>query len=231
MKEKILVFDSSTLISLSNVCLLWTLPKIKSNSNVRFIIGSEVKKEVVDDALKGNRFKFSGMRLMKLINKGVIEVMSNSKVNDDAQKLLNLANRIYSSRKSNVKIVHRGEMESLSLMKFLGTNMFAVDERISRLFLEEPEALKDLLSKRLKTKITFDRGIYNRFIKNNKVRIIRSAEIAAIGYDLGLFKDYRDVVFRGQAETVKGILWALKTNGCAISNNNIEYYIKELVGR
>jgi predicted nucleic acid-binding protein len=229
--NKILVFDSSTLISLSNVCLLSVLRKVKENSKVRFVIGPEVKKEVVDDALRGNRFKFSGMRIMKLIKDNVIEVIGNSMVKKDSLDMMNLANRVYSTRKSYVKILHSGEMESMALMKFLGTDAFAVDERILRLFIESPEELKELLSRRLKTKITFDRGVYKKFISGRKVRIMRSAEVAAIGYDLGVFKPYKDVVFRGQSEVVKGFLWALKMSGCAISEKGIDAYIKELVGR
>ena len=231
MNEKILVFDSSTLISLSNVCLLWVLDKLKKSTGVRFVISRGVKKEVVDDALRSNRFKFSGMRIMKRIKEGTIEIIGNTQINNRAQELLSYANRVYSTSKSNLKIIHYGEMEAVALMQFLKTNMFATDERILRLFYENPEGLQKLMSKRLKTKITFDRSNYRRFMRENRINIIRSTEIAAVAYEMGLFRDYRQVAFRGGAEVLKGIFWALKTNGCGISVENIDSYIREIVGR
>ncbi len=216
---------------MSNVCILDIFRKLKERSKIRFVIGPEVKKEVVDDALKGNRFKFSGLRIMRLIKEGIIEVIGNSQINAESQNLLNIANRVYSKKRSNVKVIHRGEMESIALMKFLKTDMLACDETIMRLFLEDPEELNSLLTKRLKSKIVFDKKIHKQFMNGIKIKVIRSVEIAAIAHQIGLFEPFRDIVFRGSAQTLKGVLWALKVSGCGVSYENMEAYVKELVGK
>lgn len=229
---KSVVLDSSCIISLSNSCALDILEFLREKCDVCFYLTPWVKEEVVDVPLRTKRFKLAGLRVMKLLNDGVMEIYGSTQMRNEAVNLLNRINHVFYTRKFPVRIVHKGEVESFVAAERLGTRVIGVDERVFRLFLEDVETLRVILRKRLKREVKVNqsllREIWSEYSKKN---VIRSTELASVAFHLGYFDRFREVVQRGKAEALKGILWSLKLNGCAISTREIGKYVRVLVGR
>jgi len=226
---KSLVFDTSSIISLSTNNLLWTLRALKKDFKGKFYIPSSVKKELVDTPMKGRKYKLEAMMISKVIKEGLLNVYDEIKV----KRLLELVNSIYTSEKreeaknpgGKINILHKGETEALMLAIKLKANAFVVDERTTRLLLEDPEKLKGLLEKKLHTNIKIDYTVLNKFkIMVGKINVIRSTELMMVALEKGLFKDY---LVDGEKDLVDALLWGLRLRGCAISTSEI----KKLEGR
>ena len=210
--------DSSSLISLSNSCLLWLLRDL----NAEFMISSSVEQEVVDKPLRSDRFAFSALRLKQAIGDGRIVVASEPRAYEISLKLMRLANSLLVVNKKPVKLLHVGEAHSLALLVALeDADTFLIDERTTRLLIEDLDALVAFISRRLHTKPVMDKGIAKELKKMLKgIRVVRSSEIVAFAFDEGLFKKL------GSGKTVlRAVLCALRNSGCALSTKEIKQYV------
>ena len=68
MKEKILIFDASPLISFAMNGLLPELKSLKETFEGKFIITKEVKYEIIDRPITIKRFELEALKLQELIN-------------------------------------------------------------------------------------------------------------------------------------------------------------------
>ena len=53
------------------------------------------------------------------------------------------------------------------------------------------------------------------------IRVIRSLELVTIAYELGFFKDYYLELPDPKKTLLEGLLWAIKLNGCSVSEHEI----------
>jgi hypothetical protein len=139
---------------------------------------------------------------------------------------LNLANHIYRARNEYLNIVHDADMESLALANAIQADAFVVDERTTRLLIENPKKLCDLFNKKLHTNVDYDVRILRDFQKEiGKINILRSADLMAIVYEKGLLNKY---VFTEnlRKSVLEGVLWGVKLRGCSISIEEINDIIK-----
>ena len=74
MEQKILVFDSSTIISLSLNSLLYILERLHEKHNIRFIITEEVKYEIVEKPLQIKRFELEALMIQELLYQRIIYI-------------------------------------------------------------------------------------------------------------------------------------------------------------
>ena len=231
MKREILV-DSSTIISISNICLLDVFRFIKEKSDVKFLITPWIREEVVDNALKTKRFRLSGIRISKMIKEGILEEVGNSKIRNYAVNLLDQANSIYSVEKKPIKIFHKGEVELLAASQLLDIKSIMTDEKILRFLLESPEKLEDVMIHRMRRKVEYDKTKHTSFLKKIKSKyLIRSCELISYAFSKGFFDKYSDLFERSKAESLRGALWSLKLNGCATTRREIDQYVTMLIGR
>lgn len=220
-----LVFDTGPLITLVMNNLLWILEPLKKSFGGEFFICDSVKKELVDDPLKTKKFKFEAMVLFEILKKEIIKI-TNEDLNNKTNKLLDLANNIFKARGEWIRIVHRGEMESLALASYLEADAYVVDERTTRLLVENPKKLAALLEKKLHTRVEFNGRSLRAFQKEvGKINIIRSAELVMVAYELGLLDKY--LPKQGmEGSLVDGLLWGVKLRGCSISSDEIDNILK-----
>lgn len=222
---KSIVFDSSTIISLATNNLLWVLEGLKKDYSGDFIISEEVRREIIDVPIRGKKFKLEAIQILELIDKGVLKIVSKQEVRTLARRLSQVANTIFVSKNKPIKIVHMGEMEGLALAQLSGSEAYVIDERTTRLLIESPKSLLDLLNKKFHRKITINEGRLDKFMGYVKgVRILRSAEMMLVAYEKGLLKRYelkrRNLNYK--KELVEGILWGVRLRGCAISTSEIK---------
>ena len=223
---KSIAFDSSSIISLSMNDLLWVLKSLKDKFSGDFLISDGVREELIDYPLKTKRFKFEALMVINLLNNNYLKIYSNDEVSKKTVFIESLVNNLYKAKNEYIKIMQKGEIASLALAIILGSAAYVVDERTTRLVIEDPERLAKILRNKLHVNVSLNKNnleLLKKEVKNLKV--IRSTELVIYAYELGLFKDYirptkysRDV----KKDLIDGLLWGLKLRGCSISEDEID---------
>ena len=224
---KSLVFDTGPVISLTTNNLLWLLEELKKKYKGDFYLAEAAKKELIDKPLATKKFKFEALQVLKCINEGILKVIPNNELEEETLSLINLANNCFSARGNWLRIVHYAEVSGLVACAKFNADAFVVDERTTRLLVEGPESLVSLLKDKLHTEITVNKENLEKFREQVKnIRIIRSVEIAAVAYELGLLNKYLPNIPNPKKILLDSVLWGVKLNGCAVSKEEIEDIIK-----
>jgi len=212
---KALIFDSSSIISLTLNDLLFILEPLKKAFDGEFFITQQVKYELVDRSLKIRRFKLGSLMIKNLIDKQVLKVKSNDFIKKEKGRLLDIANNTFKVDKIGMELIHAGEASCLALYNFLPTTKKAIvmDERTTRMLCESPENLHKLLENKHHTRIQPNKNNYKEF---NKFKIIRSSELAYIAYKKGIID-----LPSTKKEALEALFYGLKYKGCTISHNEI----------
>jgi len=226
---KALVFDTGPVISLTMNNLLWLLDPLKEMSKANFFITEQVRRELVDVPLnKTKRYKFEALQVLHYIENGTLEVISNGSMQNDTLNLLSIANRCFSAFGHNMTLVHEAEMSAIALYLQKKADAFVVDERTTRLLIENQKKLRHILEHNLHTKITENKDALKEFKKITKdVKIIRSAELATISYEKGLLDKYLAHMPNSKETLLESVLWGIKLNGCSVSKKEIERIVRE----
>lgn len=222
---KSLVFDTGPIISIVTNNLLWILKPLKKKFKGEFYITQKVKKELIDKPLRSKKFKFEAITILEYIKDGTLKISKQS-VYPKTEILLNLANSIFKTKNKYLHIVSKGEIEALALASRLKSNALVVDERTTRMLIENPNSLSKTLSNKLHTQVTLDKNNLKKFQKElNNINIIRSAELLTIAYELGLLNKY--IANSIDKKTLlNSLLWGTKLRGCSISSKEIDTIIK-----
>lgn len=219
-QNKVIVFDSGTLISFSMNGVTDVLEKLREIFDGKFIITQDVKKEVIDRPLQIKKFGLEALKIKSLLDKKVIELPAAVGLNEKevfrrTKDMLEKANSTYISGKRDIHIIDSGEASCLAVSNMLsekGYNVvIAVDERTTRMLGEKPENLAKLLEKKLHVKINPSKNNY-KFFKG--FQFIRSAELIYVAYKKGL-------VDLKNGNVLDTLLYAMKFKGCAISGDEI----------
>ncbi|MAF99082.1 MAG: hypothetical protein CMH61_00565 [Nanoarchaeota archaeon] len=218
---KSLCFDSGPIISLAMGRLLWILKPLKEHFGGKFYITPSVRRELVERPLKIKRFQFEALEVIKLLKEGVIEVYDTIPQNI-ANKLDHMANKTYTRDGRPLKIIHSGEIETVACAMALKNHGIVMDERTTRLLIEKPTQLKKLLGRRLHTSVQpIPQNIKEFTTFVGKIKIIRSIELVAAAYKLGILNDYIPALRNGKSTLLDAVLWGTKYNGCAVTENEI----------
>lgn len=216
-----IVVDSSSIISLAVNCLC----PLMNSLNVSFATTPKVYDEVISKPTGNRRFALEAMRIKRLFDTASVVVQSPK--TDLGERILHAANRIYRVRGKEMTIIHPAEAEAMALASEIGARAFLIDERTTRLLLEDPHSLRDLLSYRNQADVRIDEVSLKRLGDIlPDIPVIRSAEIVAIGYEKGFLTGMHGVEDKSVLEAA---LDALKFSGCAISWGEIDDYMKAVI--
>jgi hypothetical protein len=219
---KNVIFDAGPIISLTTSNILWILEELKKKLNGSFSMPLGVKRELIDRPLETRRFKFEALQVQSLIERGVINVITDQAVQQKAQQLLNLANSILSAHGQNIKIVQVGEMETLAAALLFNADAIVIDERITRTLLENSKGLQLLMEKRLHMQLKLNEKALHDFEEQTRhVSIIRSIELVTVAYERGLLDDYIVKIPNARRELLESVLWSVKLNGCSVTDDEI----------
>lgn len=217
-----LFFDSSALISMAVTCSLQLLKKLKSVYAGDFYITDAVYNETIGRSASSLRFRYEGHRLKELVEDGTLKIYHDENLKGDINWLMDTINRSFLADGKPVPIVQLGEMSAIvACIKEKGDSVI-VDERIARLLVENSSALKPWLEHKLHTSVSIDSKPMNEWMSyvDGKFIPLRSTELAVAGWKKGIFGDDKDVLF--------GLLWALKFAGCAVTEDEINSYVKSV---
>ncbi len=217
---KTIVCDSSSLISLGDNCYLNLLPFFKEKHGIKFVIPESIHKEIYRRPYRTKRFKLKAIKMKEMIDQGYLEVIDSQTVKDYAERFSKLANSLLTSGGHEIEIIHQGEIETIALTKHLGARNLMIDERTTRLLIENTAMLRDYLSSQVEKKIEIDRKKKGKIkMETQDINVIRSSELIALAYEEGYFKNKKQ-------DILEASLYALKYAGCAIKHEEINDYLK-----
>ena len=218
--NKAIIFDSGALISFSMNGITYLIKELKRIFKGKFLITSEIKKEIIDTPIKIKRFELEALKLKQLLDEGILEMPSSlgikdSEITNQGNEILKIANSTFQGSGRDIHILDRGESSCIALNRILNEkkiqNVLAIDERTTRVLVEKPENLKAILEKKMNTKVNFKQENL-KFFKG--FGIIRSAELVYVAYKKGLIK-LKD------GNVLDALLYAVKFKGAAISGDEI----------
>lgn len=227
-----LVFDTGPIISFALNQLLWVLRELKQRYSGEFSIPEAVKEELVDKPFAGMRYRLEVFQVLELIRGGVLTVHSDSGLQSISARLEGIANRIMLAKGHPVRILQHGECEAIALAKNLGASALVVDERTTRLLIEQPEGLRRLMQAKLHTSVRMDKQALREFSALTRgIRIVRSVELATVAFELGIFERYYENLYeraitKPREELLEALLWGLKYRGASVAQGEIEKIIK-----
>lgn len=219
--QKAIIFDSGSLISLAMSSLYEELRELKKIFPGKFLITKEVKQEIIDKPINIKRFELEAMKLNQLINEKIIEMpttigVDDNRISRETERILSITNNTFFDKNQPIKIIDLGEASCVALSNLLRESktesVIATDERTIRLLIENPEALRNILQKRIHIKIS----IKNENLKEFKnFKIIRSTELMYVAHKKNLVK-------LKEKNVLDALLYALKFSGCAITDEEID---------
>jgi hypothetical protein len=219
--KKAIIFDSGALISLSMNGLLDELKKLRGIFKGNFLITEQVKFEVIDKPLKIKCFELEALKVQQLLENKVLEIASsygidNSLINSKTEEIMNIANSLFVSFNNKMNIMQSGEASCLALSKILYEkgieSVIVIDERTTRMLVEKPENLKDLLERKLHSKMTLVKKDFNYF---KGFKIIRSVELMYVAWK-------KNLIDLKKGDVLDAVLYALKFKGCSVSDEEID---------
>ncbi len=227
---KTIAFDSGPVISFALNNLLWIFPKLLENYNGKFVIPPKVKYEIVERPLTIRRFKFEAFQVLELVNDDVLTLTKHDKLESLTDEILDAANSMFLVKSHPITIVHRGEAEVIALAILLKSDAIVVDERTTRLLIEAPKSLLNILGNKLHTQVTLNDKVGRKLEKTiGKIQVIRSVELLTVAYELGLLNRYTEDIKdmkNASQEMLGASLWSLKYKGATVSEKEIEKILK-----
>lgn len=224
---KSLVFDTGPLITLALNNLLWTLKPLKEKFGGEFYITESVKKECVDKPLQSKKFRFEAIQMLRLIESQVLDVYRNSRQKQETQRLLALANSLFRVHGNCVKNVQFAEIETIATAISLESEAVVIDEFITRMLVENPDAVRQRMERKLHETVEADAENVREFTRTvHNINVIRSFELVAVAFEQDLFREYYLNIRNPRRTLLEGLLWALKLSGCSVSEDEIAELIK-----
>jgi len=219
--EDSIICDSSSLISLSDSCLLWLLSNLVGSFKGYFVITKAVEYESVTRPLEMKSHTLGAVRVKKMLLDDVIKVVETPNSKALTSELSSLGNSIFHIGGKPLKLIHEGETETLAVAIDLKLRNVLIDERTTRMLVEAPFDMKAHLEDEFQKKIEVNQKNLDRFLyMTGKLNLFRSTELAITGYEKGLFKDYGEI----EKRAIEAALYGLKFSGCSISFSEIEEY-------
>jgi len=217
-----IVCDSSSLISLTDSCFVHIVYFLKKKYSGRFIIPPSVEKECVEQPMQIKNYALHAIRLKRAISEGMIDVV-DTKRGQAAEEIRFIANSIFHAEGTPLRLLHAGEADVLSLALELGVDNILMDERTTRMLVEDPESLRQHLEHELGKQIGINEESMSAFSRaTRRLRFFRSTELLLLAYEKGYFADYGEL----EREAVEASLYKLKCSGCAIGFEEIGEYTR-----
>ncbi len=213
-----IVCDSSTLISLSQSCQLFILRKLVKRGFV-FYVSKKVVEEIISNPSNIHRFELSALRMKYALSKEYMETIEEPDGLDELSAKYNqICNKALFEKNKPLEVLQGAELEALALAEKIGSDFVAIDEFITRAFVEDPKKLIKVVSKRRGKHIKHNSNLY--FLKDvYSIPIIRSADLVALAFIKGLLVDM-------EKKTLEASLYGVKFSGCAVASKEIDDFLK-----
>ncbi|HLC93043.1 MAG TPA: hypothetical protein VJH23_05035 [archaeon] len=224
--QKKIVLDSSTLITISDNCMMKVMKALSERENISFIIPESVYAESVQTPMKIRRFGLNAIRIRDAVEEGYVKIAkATPQTRQRLERLEQISQNLCTFNGEKMILLHLGEMETLALHREIGADALAIDERTTRMLIEEPEGLLSFLRKRHHGKIIMNTAQLGEFRREyGGIKIIRSTELISLAYSDGSFAEE----IHATKQALEAALFAAKFGGCAVSFEEIKSYMGKI---
>ncbi|VVB65754.1 Uncharacterised protein [Candidatus Gugararchaeum adminiculabundum] len=218
-----LVCDSSSLISLAESCFVKVFYMLADHSKGRFLLPSGVEYECISYPLQSKNHALSAVRLKRAVNDGKFSVVDTGQLQHLTDEIRNAGNSVFLLRGHPLKIIQQGECEMLALAHAAGLRYCLIDERTTRMLVEDPKGVKEHLAAEFHTRIDLDHRALFTFQQYTKgIAFIRSCELVARAYELGYFENYGEI----KNSAFEAAMNKVKISGCSIMSQEVDDYVR-----
>ncbi|MFH0714603.1 MAG: hypothetical protein V1847_02410 [Candidatus Diapherotrites archaeon] len=219
-----IVLDSSSLISISKTCLINVLPRLAEKAGFELVIPYRVEEETVERPRSIKQFELNALRIQHSIENGWLKVKKlEAEGRKKSDEFISLANDLFYTDLGALSIIQGGEAETIGLVKESGAKLLAVDERNTRMLVEDIEGLKNYLQKKYgKIRMNEDNAEKMKELVSG-INVIRSSEFIAWGFRQKMFEP--DIA--NSLQGLEAALYAVKYSGCSVSEQEIRNFLKE----
>jgi len=216
-----IVCDSSSLISLADTCNIGALAFLREKAGWKFAISPMVREEIIGVPSKIKALEYSAVRIRKMVDDGIVTVESAPALAARTSQVMDAANRLYLVGGKPLKVLHEGEAESIALLSFSGAKALLIDEKTTRLIIEDPLKLKEMTEGEYAEKLVLDLAAHEKFrALFPQTAIIRSSEILATAARRGYFKNFGAY----EEEAFHSSIYALRAAGCSLAGDELQEY-------
>lgn len=221
--DRTIVVDSSSLITISDNCMIKIIKHLAEMEKIKFIVPESVYDESVLKPLRIRQYELNAVRIKDAVEEGYIKVAKTSQViQKTMQAIEGISEKICTANGKPLKLIQLGETEALALAKEINARVVLVDERTTRMLIEEPQNMRGFLERRHHKQINIDPDFAKKFMDMFKeIKIIRSVELIALAYESGAFSQE----VHKSKDALEASLWAAKFAGCAVSEEEIKDYL------
>lgn len=219
-----IVVDSSSLITISDSCIMKIVKNVAEREKISFIIPESVYVESVENPLHIKKYELNAIRIRDAVDEGYLKVAKSTPATREwMERLGKISASIANPNGTQLRLLQWGEAETLGLLKQLDSKILMIDERTTRLLIENPAALAGILCRRHNRKVTISGEQVRWFSQNfSEVNVIRSVELIALAYEDGAM----DSELHTSKQALQAALYAAKYSGCAVSEDEIEQYLR-----
>jgi hypothetical protein len=193
---------------------------LKKRLRGSFLIPKSVEYECIIRPMKMKEHAIYALRLKRAVADGVINVVDMD-LSHEIEQVKWTANNMFFARGKPIHLIHEGEAEMLALANALDVKNLLIDERTTRLLVENPQLLQKHLEEEFHTSLDVNDKYVDEFARMTKnMSLFRSCEMLALAYEHGYFDDYREL----KHDALEAALYRLKYSGCAVGMRDIEEY-------
>ena len=136
--------------------------------------------------------------------------------------------RLSSFKGKPIQIVQQGEMETLACAIEYRASAVVIDERITRLLIENPLGLKNLMEKRLHMSLYLDMRVLKKLKEElSNLIVFRSIELVTISFEVGILDPLIVHIPHAKRELLESVLWGVKLAGCSVGEDEINMIVKK----
>ncbi len=213
-----IICDSSSLIALNETC---NFQAIHFLSDSNFVIPPQVEAEIITAPLKIKRFEMAALRLKSIIKEKSIRVISKPALAEVTEKVMQLANNTYFLENKPLTLIQEGEAACIALLSLLKTELLLVDEKTTRMLIEDPTALQKIIQEEHGRKVKINSDNLKKFQGFvDGVAVMRSTELVTIAARKGFFSRFEE----DEKTAFHAAIHSLRFAGCSISSQEIEEY-------
>ena len=204
-------------------CMLPVLYRFSKKEKASIILPQGVYEESVIRPLRIKRFELNAVKIRECVRAGWMTVANlDREAKALTEEILHIANGIFSIGGKPLTIVHRGEAEMLAMVKQVNAKAILIDERNTRLIVEEPNKMKGHLQRRMQKNITVDKEHLNQLKELfGGISVIRSVDVMGLAYE----GRYLEPSLPRSRESMEAVLFALKYSGCSTTVDELKEYI------
>jgi len=221
-----IVVDSSSIITLSNSCLIRIMKHLTDSKNINFIIPESVYLESVKNPVKIKKYELNAVRVRDAVEEGYLKVRKTTPgVRKSMAEMDKIATDFCKSKGRPIKLIDLGEAEALALLKETGSKTMMIDERTTRMLIENPENITRFLERKHHTQINLNQNAVRKLREFvGEINFIRSVELIAFAYETGDFAKE----LHSSKQALEAALYGAKFSGCAVSFDEIKNYLRQV---